>query len=99
MATTTTVGTSGTLSLDDLQTIVQQQEGIFGPLVGLEQERQHNVLTLEVGSTPLHRVALETYSGVTPPPKPGHVLVCTGECLILSQPAKVAAYRAMAPTA
>jgi hypothetical protein len=88
-----TVATPGNQSLAEFQTVVQQQEGIFGPLTGLGKERQNNTITLNVGDTPANRAVLETYEGEEPPNKAGHDLVCKGNCLVDSQPAKVAAYR------
>lgn len=91
--TTLTVGTPGNLSLAEFQAVVQQQEGIIGPLKWLGREGQNNTITLEIGPAPNNRALLETYGGAGPPLKPGHVLICIGESLIESQPAKVAAYR------
>lgn len=93
MASTKTVGTPGNQSLADFQTVVQQQEGIFGPLKALGRDGQNNTIILEIGPSPINRALLETYEGNKPPNKAGHVLVCTGECLVEGQPAKVAAYR------
>lgn len=88
-----TVATPGSQSLAQFQTVVQQQEGIFGPLIGLGKEGQNNTITLEVGGTPANRAVLETYEGEELPKKAGHDLICKGNCLVESQPAKVAAYR------
>ncbi|MGH7831236.1 MAG: hypothetical protein ACREP8_13785, partial [Candidatus Binatia bacterium] len=80
-------------SLDLFQTVVQQQEGIFGPLIGLGKEGQNNTITLEIGDAPANRAVIETYEGAEPPNKAGHDLICKGNCLVQGQPAKVAAYR------
>ena len=90
---TKTVGTPGNQSLADFQTVVQQQEGIFGPLNALGRQDPNNIITLEIGESPVKRALLEIYEGDKPPTKAGHKLICNGECLVKSQPAKVAAYR------
>jgi len=92
---TKTVGTPGNQSLAEFQTVVQQQEGIFGPLKALGRQDPNNTVTLEIGDSPTKRALLEIYEGNEPPTKSGHVLICYGECLVKSQPAKVAAYRPM----
>jgi hypothetical protein len=93
MAAKTTVHTPGNQSLMNFQTVVQQQEGIFGPLKALRQEDQNNAITLEIDHCPTNRALLETYDSSAPPNKPDHRLICVGECLVSGQPAKVAAYR------
>lgn len=95
MGSTYKVGTPGNQSLADFETVVQQQEGIFGPLKELGRDGQSNTITLEIGSTPTNRALLEIYDGPTPPTKLGHHLVCTSECLVEGQVKKVAAYRWM----
>jgi len=89
----TTVGTPGSQSLADFQTVVQQQEGILGPLTALGKEGSNNTITLEIGPSPANRALLETFQGGQPPEKAGHTLICSGDCLVNGQPAKVAAYR------
>lgn len=90
---TRTVQTPGDQSLVDFQTVVQQQEGIFGPLTALGKQGSNNTITLQVGPSPTNRAILETYDSTDPPAKEGYDLVCTGDCLVESQPAKTAAYR------
>jgi hypothetical protein len=72
---------------------VQQQEGVFGPLTALGKEGSNNTITLEIGPSPTNRALLETFQGGQPPEKAGHALICSGDCLVNGQPAKVAAYR------
>lgn len=88
-----TVGTPGSQSLANFQTVVQEQEGIFGPLKALGKEGKNNLITLEIGPSLANRAVLETYQGSKPPEKAGHHLICSGDCLVEGQPAKVAAYR------
>jgi hypothetical protein len=92
---TKTVGTPGNQLLAEFQTVVQQQEGIFGPLKALGREGQNNTITLEIGPSPNKRALLEIYVSDEPPTKSGHVLICNSECLVKSQLSKVAAYRSM----
>jgi len=88
-----TVATPGSQSLADFQTVVQQQEGIFGPLTALGKEGSNNTITLEIGTSPTKRAVLARYDGDTPPDRAGHSLICQGDCLVQGEPAKVAAYR------
>lgn len=88
-----TVGTLGSLSLSDLQTVVQQQEGIFGPLIAMGIQNQENFITFEIGPTPRNRTELEISPGGMPSLKPGHTLVCTGVVLVKSSPVSVTAHR------
>lgn len=90
---TETVEITGNQSLADFQTVVQEQEGIFGPLTALGTQGSNNTITLDIGPTPANRAVLETYEGDAPPAKDGHSVVCTGDCLVDGQPAKVVAYR------
>lgn len=83
----------GNLSLADFQTIVQQQEGIFGPLVSLRSGQGFNVIGLDVGDAPANRAILETFEADSPPSKDGHAIVCSGDCLVSGNPAKVVAFR------
>lgn len=92
---TETVGTPGNQSLAQFQTVVLQQEGIFGPLKALGRKDQDNTITLEIGPSPVKRALLEIYVGDKPPDKPGHSLICNADCLVKGKIAKVAAYRPM----
>jgi hypothetical protein len=90
---TKTVETPGSQTLAKFQEVVQQNEGIFGPLKALGKNKQNNTITLDVGSTPNNRAILETYEGDKPPTKDGFDSVCSGDCLVEGKAAKVAAYR------
>jgi hypothetical protein len=90
---TETVKTPGSQTLGDFQTVVQQNEGIFGPLKALGKEGANNTITFEVGSAPTNRAVLETYQGGDPPEKEGHSVICTGDCLVEDKPVQVVANR------
>ena len=90
---TQTVESDGNRPLAEFQTVVQQQEGIFGPLKELGHEGSNNTITLEVGDAPEKRAVLSTFEGAEPPDKADHSLICNGDCLVNGVPAKVAAYR------
>ncbi len=90
---TETRETTGNQSLADFETVVQQQEGIFGPLTALGKQGSNNTITLDIGPAPANRAVLATYASDAPPAKDGHSVVCTGDCLVDGQPAKVVAYR------
>jgi len=91
---TATEATPGSQDLATFQTVVQQHEGIFGPLTGLAMQAPNNVMTFQVGPSPdaAHRAVLETYAD-HPPAKPGFVLVCSATCLVSGTPQPMAAYR------
>ena len=93
MAPTRTVPTPGTQTLAEFQRVVQQQEGIFGPLKTLGREGENNTITLEIAPAPVNRALLEVYRNDQPPPKVGHTIICTAECLVEGQLAKIVAYR------
>ncbi len=92
-----TVATPGSQSLAEFQKVVQQMEGIYGPLTALGKEGSNNTITLEIGTSPANRAVLETYEGKDPPAKPGYALICKGDCLVDGKPATVAAYRLPEP--
>jgi len=91
---TATESTPGSQDLPTFQTVVQQQEGIFGPLTALTSSGGNNTMTFQVGPSPdsAHRAILAVYTD-HPPPKDGYVLVCVGSCLVSSASQQVAAYR------
>jgi hypothetical protein len=86
--------TPGSQDLPTLQTVVQQQEGVYGPLTALSSEGSNNILTLQVGPSPdaPHRAIIDIYT-VHPPAKDGYVLVCIATCLVGGAPKQVAVYR------
>jgi hypothetical protein len=74
--------TPGSQDLVTFQTVVQQQEGIFGPLTLLSSAGDENLMTFQVGPSPdsSHRAILATYTD-HPSAKVGSVLVCVGSCV------------------
>lgn len=86
--------TPGSQDLPTFQTVVQQQEGIFGPLSALSSSGANNVMTFQIGPSPdaPHRAILATYTD-HPPAKNGYVLVCIASCLVSGATQQVAAYR------
>ena len=90
---TVTRHSDGGHSLYNFQTVVQQQEGIIGPLVAIKREGENNAITLKDGKAPPNRSILEIYSTPEPPLKNGHNHVCNGICLVEGKETKVAAYR------
>jgi hypothetical protein len=87
------MSTPGSQTLAQFQTVVQQQEQIFGPLTALGKEGTNNTMTFDVGTSPAQGPELATYTDATPPAKSGHTIVCTGDCLVEGKAAKVVAYR------
>ena len=85
--------TNGNQSLADFQTVVQQQEEIFGPLTALGMQGSNNTMTFDIGPRPANLAKLETYDGDAPPTKDGHGVLCSGGCWVDGQPANVVAYR------
>lgn len=94
MTTTVEKPFEGSRPLAELQTAIQQQEGIFGPLQGLRMQAPNNIMTLLVGPSPepAQRAFIETYEG-HPPHKVNARLICVAECLVGGSPKSVAAYR------
>jgi hypothetical protein len=86
--------TPGSQDLSTFQTVVQQQEGIFGPLTALSSSGSDNVMTFQVGPSPdaSHRAILLIFTD-HPPTKDGYNRICVGNCLVSGAPQKVAAYR------
>jgi hypothetical protein len=86
--------TPGNQDLPTFQSVVQQQEGIFGPLTALASHSPNNVMTFDVGPSPdaAHRAVLETYTD-HPSMKDGFLLVCIGKCFVSGALQQVAAYR------
>jgi hypothetical protein len=91
---TTHATTSGANDIATFQGVVQQQEGIFGPLTNLRADGPNNVMTFEVGPSPptAKRAVLEVYAG-HPPNKVGHALICVANCMVSGALKDVAAYR------
>ncbi len=88
-----TFGVPGSLSLEDFETTFRQTEELNGFLKSLGSDGDQNTYTIDRKRPPANLAKLETYEGNAPPAKDGHSVVCTGDCLVDSQPAKVVAYR------
>lgn len=103
MTTLVSVGINTDASLNDLQTIVQQQEGTLGPLVafgngellaadGTTEQRITTVVCDTDQDSPVgtKRAVLQLASAPSPA---GTTPICTGDCYVSGQITKVAAYR------
>jgi hypothetical protein len=94
--TKTRVGSNGSLSLSDFAKIIQENEQILGPLTELSHQGSDNVATFDAdGPTlPADRVVeILPCVGDVAPARQGYDVVCKGDCLVLSQPMNLAAYR------
>ncbi len=91
---TATVATQPDVTLGKLQTIVQQQEEILGPLKQIRTANGRNVLEFEVQARPESGVILRLSEKIPPVPAKGYVLVCHGDCFISGKQKYVAAFRA-----
>ena len=90
---TKTIGTLGIQPLATFRTVVQQQEGIFGPLMASGTWGPRNTITMAIGPSPVNRAVLEISEGDEPLPREGHARICQGDCFAEGRPAKVVAYR------
>ncbi len=89
-----TFSVPGSLSLENFETKVQRTEEMNGFLKALGKDGDQNTITIDRKKPPKKNLAkLETYEGGAPPAKAGHSVVCTGDCLVDGQPAKVVAYK------
>lgn len=88
-----TVAAAGSSDLPTLQTIVQQNEGIYGPLIALGSSGADSLLTFNVGQTPAKRAELFVIAALPAPNRPGQTLICTGVVFVSSIQKLVAAYR------
>ena len=86
--------TPGSQDIGTFQAVVQQQEGIFGPLTALASQIPNNIMTFQVGPSPdtAHRATLTVFTD-HPAQKDGCVLICVGNCLVNGTPQSIAAYR------
>ncbi len=86
--------TAGSQDLPTFQTVVQQQEQIFGPLMALSSSGDKNVMTFTIDTSPdkTHQITLVAYTG-HPPAQPNMVLVCVGNCIVSGKAQSVAAFR------
>ena len=80
-------------TLEEFQTTVQQQEGIWGPLLEMGNKDGENRLVMDITDSPQNRVVLEEYASDEPPEKSGYSTICNGSCYISGKIKKLAAYR------
>jgi Transglycosylase SLT domain len=91
---TTDVTFPGTSGLSELETFVDQEEEVLGPLVNLGNAGPNSVLTFDMSSPPPKQfVILRTTPGGATPVVAGFTLVCQGNCLVGGQLTGVAALR------
>lgn len=83
----------GSNDLNFLQTVVNQQEGIYGPLIALTSEIGQTYLVFQRGAPPNPRSVLATITGEPAPPRPPQSAACSGLCVLEGQEKWVAAYR------
>lgn len=88
-----TFSTPGSQSLEDFETKIQETEEVNGYLKALGKDGDNNTFTIDRKRPPTNLAVLATYTGGAPPDRDGHSVLCTGDCLVDSQPAKVVAYR------
>ncbi|GGA17060.1 hypothetical protein [Dyella nitratireducens] len=91
---TANFSTAGTLSLADLQQVVQDKEQDIGPITTISFLDANTMLTFQFGSSPdaMHLISLRLYAD-HPAQQSGMTLVCAGTCLVGGAQQKVAAYR------
>ena len=85
-----TVIASRNLSLADIQTLVDQQESILGPLVSIGNDGNENLLLFDVEQDPPER---HPFIDTNIAPRPGAAVVATGKMFISGQLQDVAAFR------
>ena len=83
MILSTTFKIAAATSLDDINTIVVQNEGFHGPLIALDNDGTDTLITVndtvDTPANPVHIVA-QTGAGITLPD--GDTLICTGNIFI-----------------
>ncbi len=94
-----TVSVAKNLSLSELQTTVQQQEELLGPLnkdhpKGLGNNGSQTLLTFDMDQDPpTNQAILRPTVGGQAVPLAGHDLICIGICFVSNQLTELAAYR------
>jgi hypothetical protein len=83
----------GTLSKTALETTIQQQERLNGPLVDLTVQNGQTVLTLDTDGNPPAKALIDTYTTSNPPDKAGLSVVLKGTAIVDGQTQNVAVYR------
>src|SRR5271157_141951 len=104
MTTAKSIGVKQDTSLSDLQMIVQQQEGLLGPLIALGHgqlpasdgttQQDVTILTVDMDQgPPAKRATLEQAVGGQAAPLAGSTPICTGDCYVSGRIQTIAAYR------
>ncbi|SRR5712691_3715331 len=94
-----TISAAKNLSLSELQTVVQQQEDLLGPLnkdhpKGLGNNGNQTLLTFDMAQDPpTNKAVLRSTVGGQAVPLDGHELICIGTCFASNQLTELAAYR------
>jgi len=86
MPTPKTIGAPKTLALIDLNKLVAQQEELLGPLIGIGNDGNQTLLTVDMAEDPpeTFAVIVPTFAGQAVVPQ-GSVKVCEGKVFITSQ--------------
>jgi hypothetical protein len=108
MATPESVGAERDLSLDELQTVLQQMEAQLGPVIrighgpapadgaagAVAADQDITVLTFDMDQDPpAKKATLRQTVGDQAPDVPGSTLICKGQCYVTGQLIGIAAYR------
>jgi hypothetical protein len=95
-----TVKYDGTLTQEQLQTFLNNQEAALGPVIGVSDDGTHTILSSDETQDPpqdqippLKPASLATYTDAAPPTKPGNSIVCSGTGYIKSQKVRIVLYR------
>jgi hypothetical protein len=89
MAEATTVGVTRSVSLTDLNKLVDQQEQILGPLVAIGNDGTQTLLTFDVDQDPPANLAVISVGG----PPTGAAVIATGLCFVAGVMTQVTASR------
>jgi len=94
-----TISAGKNLSLSDLETVVQQQEDLLGPLnkdhpKGLGNDGNKTLLTFDMDQEPpTNKAVLKPTVGGQAVPLDGHETICIGTCFVSNHLLELAAYR------
>jgi hypothetical protein len=82
----------GKRSLGELQTTVQQFEGVYGPLIALSNDGQDTILTFDTDASAPQNPCMLVPSG-SPAPGSNYTIVCEGTCIVSANKTDITAYR------
>jgi hypothetical protein len=95
-----TVKYDGTLTQEELQTFLNNQEAALGPVTAVSDDGTHTILSSDESqeppqdqTPPLKAATLATYTEAAPPTKPGNSIVCSGTGYINSKKVRIVVYR------